>query len=212
MLQFKKWLIKTGNNWSVRRKMAYSYKDDVTEIILFGRGGMGVVTGTELLSEAAAYEDKYGQSFPLFGLERRGAPFRAYVRLSNEPIHVRTEIHQPDYVIVMDQTILKLLDVTEGLDSQNGTLIINSTHSPSEIRSEYNFQFKIATVDADHIAMKEFGRRITNTPMIGAFCRVSGLVQLESVFQAVSSLFGESTITEKNISALKEAYHSVKLE
>jgi pyruvate ferredoxin oxidoreductase gamma subunit len=192
--------------------MNWNYKHDVTEIILFGRGGMGVVTGTELLTEAAAHEDKYGQSFPLFGLERRGAPFRAYVRLSNEPIHVRTEIHQPDIVIVMDQTILKLLDVTEGLDSQNGTLIINSTHSPSELRSEYGFQCKVATVDADHIAMKEFGRRITNTPMIGAFCRVSGLVQLASVFKAVSTLFGESAITEKNINAIKEAYNSVKME
>jgi pyruvate ferredoxin oxidoreductase gamma subunit len=189
--------------------MSWNYKHDVTEIILIGRGGMGVVTGTELLTEAAAYEDKYGQSFPLFGLERRGAPFRAYVRLSNEPINVRTEIHQPDYVIVMDQTILKLLDVTEGLDSQNGVLIINSTHTPSELISEYDFQCKVVTVDADHIAMKEFGRRITNTPMLGAFSRVSGLIQLESLNQAISALFGKSPLTEKNINAIKQAYDSV---
>ncbi len=192
--------------------MSWCYKDDVKEIILIGRGGMGVVTGTELLTEAAAYEDKYGQSFPLFGLERRGAPFRSYVRLSNEPIHVRTEIHQPDYVLVLDATLLKRLNVTEGLDPTIGVLIINTTHSPSELISEYGFQCKVATVDADHIAMKEFGRRITNTPMLGAFCRVSGLIKLESVCQAVSALFGESTITEKNISAIKEAYQSVKME
>jgi pyruvate ferredoxin oxidoreductase gamma subunit len=193
--------------------MSWHYKDDVKEIILIGRGGMGVVTGTELLTEAAAYEDKYGQSFPLFGLERRGAPFKAYVRLSNEPILVRTEIHQPDYVVVLDVTLLKRMDVTEGLDPKTGILIINTTHSPSELISEYGFQCTVATVDADHIAMKEFGRRITNTPMLGAFSRVSGLVQLESLCQAVSALFGEksSTLAEKNINAITEAFNSVQM-
>ncbi len=181
----------------------------ILEIRWHGRGGQGAVTSAELLARAAIAEGKFAYAFPSFGPERRGAPVLAFVRISDdEPIRVRTEITEPDIVVVLDPGLTKIVNITSGL-KRDGMVVLNSKKLPSQVVSELGDNFKVATVDATRIAREVLGVPITNTTMIGSLVRVSGVVGLESLFEPLKERFGR--LGERNIEAMKRAYEETKV-
>ena len=174
------------------------------EIRWHGRGGQGAVTSTELVAQAAINEGKFAQAFPSFGAERRGAPVLAFVRIdSKEPIRVRSEITEPDVVVVLDPSLLRIINVTSGL-KEGGILIINTKKSPQDIESEFKIKQKLATIDATKIARELLGVPIVNTTMIGALIRATKVVKLESLIEPLQHRFGR--LAERNINVMKKAY------
>lgn len=178
------------------------------EIRWHGRGGQGAVTSVELLALAAIEEGKYAQGFPAFGPERRGAPVMAFNRVSDKPIRMRSGIYQPDVVVVLDPSLMTLVNVTDGLKS-DGLLIVNTAKPEKEIRATLKYTGKLATVDATAIAREELGLPIANTTMLGAVLRATRALKLESLDAPIEERFGR--IAAKNKNALKRAYDSVKI-
>lgn len=183
------------------------------EIRWHGRGGQGVVTAAALLAEAALEQGKYFQSFPEFGPERMGAPIRAYSRVSSEPINLHCGVTEPNVVAVLDPTLIGVIDVTEGLKS-DGAIIVNTKESPVEVKNKLGLKSgHVFTVDASQIAAEEIGKRIPNTPMLGALLKATGILDLESVLghlrKSFSSKFS-SQIVEGNVRALERAFKEVK--
>ena len=176
------------------------------EIRWHGRGGQGAVTSVEMLALAAIGEGKFAQGFPSFGPERRGAPVTAFTRIDDKRIKVRSAIYTPDVVVVLDASLVTLVNVTEGLNP-DGTLIVNTTKSPDELKKELAFPGTVATVDASKIAWEELGVPITNTTMLGALIKVLKVVALEAVTSPLTHRFGR--IAPKNLAALKRAYGEV---
>lgn len=150
------------------------------EIRWHGRGGQGAVTSIEMLALAAIKEGKYAQGFPSFGPERRGAPVAAFNRVDDKRIKVRSAIYEPDVVVVLDASLVGLVNVLEGL-KPDGVLIVNTPKSPEEIGKELNFNGAVATVDASKIAWQELGVPITNTTMLGALVKVVDLIKAKSL-------------------------------
>jgi len=177
------------------------------EIRWHGRGGQGAVTSVELLALAAIEEGKFAQGFPAFGPERRGAPVLAFNRVNDKQIKVRSGIYTPDVVVVLDSSLVKLVNVTEGL-KPDGILIVNTTHSPQEIREQLKYPGKIFTVDATHIAREELGTPITNTTMLGALIKATKVIKLDSLKGPLEHRFGK--IAQKNIRACKRACEELK--
>jgi len=175
------------------------------EISIHGRGGQGGVTAAEMLARAAFKEGKWVQAIPFFGAERRGAPVKAFVRLADEPIQVRSQVYNPDYVIVLDSALLELVDVTEGLKN-NGIIIVNTTKKPEEMNIKHG---RLATVDATGIALElqllVAGLPVLNTPMLGAFARATEEVKLESVLEVIRQEWSGAA-GEKNAKAASLAY------
>ena len=175
------------------------------EIRIHGRGGQGGVTAAELLTRAAFKEGKWVQAIPFFGAERRGAPVKAFARLSTEPILVRSQIYNPDYVIVLDSGLLDLVDVTEGL-KKDGVVIVNTRKKPEELNIQHT---RVATVDATGIALElellVAGLPVLNTTMLGAFARATEEVKLESVIEAIKDTW-TGAAGEKNAKAAEFAY------
>ena len=178
------------------------------EIRWHGRGGQGAVTSVEMLALAAIGEGKYAQGFPSFGPERRGAPVAAFNRIDDKQIKVRSAIYHPDAVVVLDSSLVALVNVTEGL-KPDGTLIVNTSKSPEELKKGLNFKGRVATVDASKIAWEELGVPITNTTMLGALIKALKIVKLDSVKDPIEHRFGR--IAGKNLAALKRAYEEVKI-
>jgi len=180
------------------------------EIRWHGRGGQGAVTSAELLARAAIDEGKYAQAFPSFGPERRGAPVLAFVRISStQPIRVRAEVTHPDAVVVLDPSLLRIVNVTAGLKN-DGILIINTKKKAEQIREEFGFDSRLATVDATSIAREILGVPITNTSMVGAMIKATGVVELKSLEEPLKDRFGR--LAERNINALKKAYEETQVE
>ena len=176
----------------------------LVEIRWHGRGGQGSVTSTELVAQAAISEGSFAQAFPSFGPERRGAPVQAFIRInSKEPIRIRSGITEPDVVVVLDPSLLRIANVTSGL-KEDGMLIINTSKSFQEIESEFKIRQKLAIVDATRIAREELGIPIVNTSMVGALIRATGVVKLESLIEPLQHRFGR--LAERNINAMKKAY------
>ncbi len=176
----------------------------LVEIRWHGRGGQGAVTSAELVARAAIDEGKYAQAFPSFGPERRGAPVLAFVRISSkEPIRIRAGITEPDVVVVLDPSLLHIVDVTSGLNKK-GMLIVNTKKSLQAIESEFKVKQKLATIDATRIARELLGVPIVNTTMVGALIKATGVVKLESLIEPLQHRFGR--LAERNISAMKKAY------
>ena len=173
------------------------------EVRFHGRGGQGVVTSANLLAIAAFKEGKYCQSFPFFGTERRGAPVVSFARIDDEFIKTREQIYNPDYVVVLDPTLLNVVDVTEGLE-ENEIIIINTNKNVS-----LPTKAMIKTVDATAIALEIIGKPFVNTPMIGALVGATGIVKLDSVIEAIKERFPEE-IANKNIEAVKKTYEKIK--
>jgi len=173
------------------------------EIRVHGRGGQGAVTSTELMALAAINEGKYAQAFPSFGPERRGAPVMAFVRVSDVPIRTREKVYRPDIVVVLDPTILKIVDVTAGL-KRDGMVVLNTSKDEQEVRKTFGIKTKMSLVDATGIAMKCLGRPITNTTMLGAVIKATGIINIKSMETPLKERFGR--IAEKNITAMQQAY------
>jgi 2-oxoacid:acceptor oxidoreductase gamma subunit (pyruvate/2-ketoisovalerate family) len=175
------------------------------EIRWHGRGGQGGVTSAELLAKAA-YNDGFKgvQAFPYFGAERRGAPVKAFTRISDKEINVRSQIYEPDIVAVLDPSIIDLIDVTEGL-KENGKIIINIDKSPDEL----NLDGHVFTYDGTGIALRYgllvAGLPVVNTTMLGAFAKATGLVKLETVQDVIREKW-PGKVGERNAEGAKEAY------
>ena len=178
------------------------------EIRFHGRGGQGSVTSAELLAIAAIGEGKYAQAFPSFGPERRGAPVVAFCRISDQPIRIRANVYEPDIVLVLDSTLLKIVNVAAGM-KPNGILVTTSKESPEKVRELLKIKNRLAVVDAIKIAMEILGVPITNTAMLGSLVKASELIKKESFILPLKERFGR--IAEKNISAFERAYQETVL-
>lgn len=182
------------------------------EVLFHGRGGQGAVTAANLLVAAALKDGHKGvQAFPLFGSERRGAPVKAFARISDTDVDLRSQIYNPDIVVVVDPGLLQLVNVTDGLKAES-VLILNTTGKPGDF--EFSKRFRVATVDAAAIAINHKlmvgGIPIINTPILGAIPRVTDLVSIESVENAIKEQWrGEAG--ERNALAAREAYEQTEV-
>ena len=181
----------------------------MVELRFHGRGGQGAVTSAELLALAAIAQGEYAQSFPKFGPERRGAPVVAYARISDQQIRDRTAVKTPNIVIVLDPSLLRIVNTSEGIP-EDGVQVVNTKRSASEIKKEFGLKGKLVTVDANTIAAEEIGRVITNTTMLGAAIRASGLVEVDGIVEQLKIRFGR--IADGNIRAFKRAYEECVCE
>jgi len=172
------------------------------EIRIHGRGGQGSVTAAELLAIAAFEDGRYSQAFPAFGVERRGAPVMAFVRLSDQTIRLRSQVYNPDYVIVQDATLIEAVDVASGL-KPDGMILVNTEHSSEDLALET--EATVRTIDATRIALDIIGKPIMNTVMLGAFAGASREVKAESIKHAVRDRF-PGPVGEKNADAVQHAY------
>jgi pyruvate ferredoxin oxidoreductase gamma subunit len=185
------------------------------EIRWHGRGGQGAKTASLLLAEAAFDTGKYVQGFPEYGPERMGAPITAYNRISDEPITIHSNIYEPDYVIVVDETLVSAVDVTAGL-KKDGAIVINSAKDPEEFRPLLKgFEGKIYTIDARKISVEELGRYFPNVPMLGAIAKIAKLMDEDAFIEAMERSFHHKFATkphviEGNMRALKRAMQEVK--
>jgi pyruvate ferredoxin oxidoreductase gamma subunit len=178
------------------------------EIRIHGRGGQGSVTAAELLAIAAFEDGKYSQAFPAFGVERRGAPVTAFIRLSSSPIRLRSQIDEPDYVLVQDATLVEAVNVASGI-KPGGIILINSERSPRDFNLKTNAETR--TIDATKIALRVIGKPIVNTTLLGAFAGATMEINPESIKKAVKERF-PGKMGEKNAEAIQKAYELVRNE
>jgi len=177
-----------------------------------GRGGQGTWTASELLARTALDEGKYIQSFPEFGPERMGAPVTAFTRINNEPIRLHCAIYHPDVVVVLDNTLLKTVPVTAGIDQDDDCIIINSSEEPSILKKSLHItKGKVWTVPATEIAIKILGTPITNTALLGVVAKATGIVTLEGIHKTLQERF-RTDLAEKNFAVIQEAYKEAKVE
>lgn len=172
------------------------------EIRFHGRGGQGAVTAARLLAEAAFLEGKHCQAFPFFGAERRGAPVVAFTRIDRKPIRTRTQIYEPNHVVVLDSTVLEAVNVVSGL-KRGGVAVINAKETPEALKGT-----KVALVDATSIALDKLGVAITNTAMLGALAKATRVVSLDSLIKVIKKRF-KGKVGEKNVAAVKAAHEQV---
>jgi len=179
------------------------------EIRFHGRGGQGAVIASEILASALYNEGKHVQAFPTFGVERRGAPVAAFLRIDSSPIRLRCQVEEPDHIVILDPTLIPSVDVTSGL-KPGGWVIVNCEHLPE--LPGLNPECRIATVDAAAIAASHgLGARtnpIVNTAILGAVAKFPGIVDLESVVSAIEGKVPAKA--EQNMLAAREAYHAIE--
>ncbi len=176
------------------------------EIRLHGRGGQGAVTASRIIATAAYEEGKYSQAIPMYGTERRGAPLTAFVRIDDVRVRERELVHNPEISIVLDPLIAKQQAVVDSL-KPGGLVLLNTAYPPEEVK--IGGDFKVATVDATTIALETLGRPITNTAILGAFAKITGLLKVESLEKAIKKFF-PGRLGDMNIAAVKRSYDEVK--
>ena len=187
---------------------------NLTEIRWHGRGGQGAKTASLLLADAAFNTGNYVQGFPEYGPERMGAPITAYNRISSAPLRVHSNIYEPDFVVVVDETLLSTVDVTAGLKAE-GAIIINTPKSVDEIKSKIRgYSGRMFTIDARKISEETLGKNFPNTPMLGAVVKVSGVMEEKAFLDAMEGSFKHKFATKPevisgNMAALKEAMQEV---
>lgn len=190
--------------------------NEAVEIRWHGRGGQGAKTACLLLADVAFSSGKHVQGFPEYGPERMGAPITAYNRITDEHCKVHSNIYTPDYVVVVDETLLKSVDVTKGL-KENGALIINSKKTPEDIRPLLNgYEGKVCVVDAEKISMEALGKNFPNTPMLGAVVKVSNVIDQERFIKDMRESFehkfaNKESVIEGNMKALVKSMEEVKV-
>lgn len=188
---------------------------DLIEIRWHGRGGQGAKTASLLLADAAFNTGKYIQGFPEYGPERMGAPITAYNRISNTPINIHSNIYEPDYVVVVDDTLLETVDVTAGL-KQEGAIIINTTKEKEQIQKLLpQYQGNIYTIDARKVSMETLGKYFPNTPMLAAIVKVSGIMEDSEFLEDMKGSFAHKfakkpEVIEGNMKALELALKEIK--
>ena len=187
---------------------------DLIEIRWHGRGGQGAKTASLLLADAAFNTGKYIQGFPEYGPERMGAPITAYNRISSKPITIHSNIYEPDYVVVVDDTLLESVDVTAGLKS-DGAIVINTTKSPEYLKSVLKgYQGNIYTIDARKVSMETLGRYFPNTPMLAAIVKVSKIMNDEDFINDMKGSFKHKfakkpEVIDGNMKAIEMALNEV---
>jgi pyruvate ferredoxin oxidoreductase gamma subunit len=181
------------------------------QVRIHGRGGLGVVTGAEMMSIAAFQGGRHAQAFPSFGSERTGAPVVAFCRMDDKEIRLREPIMQPDAIIIQDPTLLHQVDVFSGL-KKDGYILINTTRSFAELGlGEFVKDFnptRLLTVPASELAMNHVGRAVPNVPLLGAFAALCGLISLEAVQSAIDQKF-KGAVALGNKAAAVQAYNTV---
>lgn len=188
---------------------------NMVEIRWHGRGGQGAKTASLLLADAAFNTGKYVQGFPEYGPERMGAPIAAYNRISDERCSIHSNIYEPDYVVVVDATLLKSVNVTAGIKKE-GAIIINTEKSPEAIRPLLDgYDGTVYTIDAGTIAEEELGRNIPNTPMLGAVVKISGVMPIDVFVDDMEDLLnhkfpGKPNVVAGNMKALRRSMQEVK--
>jgi pyruvate ferredoxin oxidoreductase gamma subunit len=181
------------------------------EIRWHGRGGQGVVTANEILAGAALQEGKYMKAFPEFGPERMGAPIRAFARISEEPIKVHSQVYFPDYVIVLDPTLIGNVNVLEGMKKE-GSLVANYPDGKENLRRQLATDLDIHAVNATKIALETVGKPLANTAMLGALVKVSRVLDLESIKKELRTKLGAKLapkVVDKNILSVERAFEEV---
>jgi 2-oxoacid:acceptor oxidoreductase gamma subunit (pyruvate/2-ketoisovalerate family) len=196
-----------SNNWGSKGKMK-----KLLEFRWHGRGGQGAWTASELLARTALSEGKYIQSFPEFGPERMGAPVTAFTRISTEPIRLHCAVYDPDVVVVLDNTLLKTVPVTAGINQDDDIIIVNSVEDPATVRSNLHIvKGRVWTVPATEIALRILGAPITNTAMLGTVAKATNVVTMEGIEKTVKGRF-KLDIAEKNFAVIIEAYQEAKVQ
>ena len=189
--------------------------DNLIEIRWHGRGGQGAKTASLLLADAAFNTGKYIQGFPEYGPERMGAPITAYNRISDKPITIHSNIYEPDFVVVVDDTLLESVDVTAGLKA-DGAIVINTTKTPDEVRGLLKgYQGKVCTIDARTISEETLGKYFPNTPMLAAIVKVSGIMDDEAFLNDMVESFKHKfakkpEVIDGNMEALRRSLNEVK--
>lgn len=188
---------------------------DLIEIRWHGRGGQGAKTASLLLADAAFNTGKYIQGFPEYGPERMGAPITAYNRISDKPITIHSNIYEPDYVVVVDDTLLESVNVTAGLKN-TGAIVINTTKTPEELKNLlHGYEGEVYTIDARKISEETLGRYFPNTPMLAAIVKVSKVMTDEELLEDMKGSFKHKfakkpEVIEGNMKALEMALKEVK--
>ena len=189
--------------------------DNLIEIRWHGRGGQGAKTASLLLADAAFNTGKYIQGFPEYGPERMGAPITAYNRISDNPITVHSNIYEPDYVVVVDDTLLTSVPVTAGLKKE-GAIVINTTKSPEQLRELLKgYEGDVYTIDARKVSEETLGRYFPNTPMLAAIVKVTGIMSDEAFLEDMKGSFKHKfakkpEVIDGNMKALELALKEVK--
>ena len=189
--------------------------NNLIEIRWHGRGGQGAKTASLLLADAAFNTGKYIQGFPEYGPERMGAPITAYNRISSTPITVHSNIYEPDYVVVVDDTLLETVDVTAGL-KETGGIVINTTKNEEYLKKALKgYTGNIYTIDARKICMETLGKYFPNTPMLASIVKVTNIMTDEELIKDMGSSFKHKfakkpEVIEGNMNALKMALQEVK--
>jgi pyruvate ferredoxin oxidoreductase gamma subunit len=187
----------------------------LTEIRWHARGGQGAVTAAKMVAEVALGQKKYFQAFPEYGPERSGAPIVAFTRISNEPIQLYCGIENPAIVVVLDPTLLSVVNVTKGAPD-DAIVLVNSDLPPAQLRAKYNMKGRrLFSIAATRIATETIGRPIPNTPMVGALTRIAGLFPLDSVIDFLRADFSKKfppKVVEGNIQAITRSYEEVQGE
>ena len=190
---------------------------ELQEVRWHGRAQQGVVTAAKVLAETAMVDGRHVQAFPEFGPERMGAPVKAYNRLSDDPIRMHCQVTEPKYVLIADPTLIEIVPVTEGTPD-DAIFIVNTEKSPADVRKELGLAGGVGnvfTLDAVHISLETIGRVMPNTPMLGAFAKATGLIDLEPLTQGFKLNYAKkysSKIIDGNQQAMKRGFEEVKGE
>ena len=188
---------------------------DLIEIRWHGRGGQGAKTASLLLADAAFNTGKYIQGFPEYGPERMGAPITAFNRISTKPIRVHSDIYEPDYVVVVDETLLSAVDVTSGL-KKDGAIVINTTKSLDELKPLLKgYEGSVYIIDARKISVEALGRYFPNTPMLAAIVKVTGIMPEDDFVKDMEGSFKHKfakkpEVIDGNMKAIEMALQEVQ--
>ena len=182
----------------------------VVELRWHGRGGQGAKTAALLLADVAFQTGKHVQGFPEYGPERMGAPITAYNRISSNEIRVHSNIYDPDFVVVVDESLLEAVDVTKGLKPE-GAIVVNTDKSKEEIIPHLNgYTGAVYTIDARKVSIAALGKYFPNTPMLASIVKVSGVMDEESFLAEMHKFASKPEVIEGNMKALKMAFDEVK--
>ena len=185
------------------------------EVRWHGRGGQGAKTAALLFAEAVLATGKYIQAFPEYGPERMGAPVQSFNRISDDLITIHSGITNPQYVVILDPSLMDSVNVTDGI-GKTGKVIVNTTFSSAEIAKQLNVdKSQVYVVNASHIAVETIGKNIPNTPMLGALVKVIGNLNINDVLEDTKSKLmakfrHKPEVIEGNLSSIKRAYDEVK--
>lgn len=215
LLRTEAFLLSSAQRVPTGRFIDTMKENGLIEFRWHGRGGQGAKTACLLLADAAFCSGKYVQGFPEYGPERMGAPITAYNRISDVRCSVHCNIENPDYVVVVDETLLDSVDVTHGL-SPEGAVIVNTTHSPAQIREKLRgWQGRVCTIDARRISEETLGKNFPNTPMLAAAVKVSGVLEEAKFKKDMEDSFHHKFATKPqvvagNMAALVQAWEEVQ--